>query len=276
MRDGYAPGKIVYIRNQPAIMNANSIRRYLQAPDKVTKSFAIATFLAVMWMVLLLLIAVSNEPGGLYAIAPIFISGAVLATFATLRSAGVEIRKTLPSVRTAAFGMLALFAFCIGGLSLCLPYMDYALRMSGIHGRAASSALPIILEVARQPAQAAIYHARNIDTAVNEWARSEHERETSFVIALVRSVPFVARTREDDRKAVRSYAETRLKHFSGEAPAWQVTAQLCKEYTSPNGQTFKHDYRPQFEKTAANYTRLLGRDVKAADFLPRIPDGSCG
>ncbi len=256
-------------------MNIHSFRRYLQSPAEVRLPFAVAAFLGLLWIGFLLALALRSEPGGQYALAPIFAAAAVLATFAALRSAGVVIQRTLPSARTAACAAVALVAFLLAGASLLVPLVDYTMTNSLDHGRASFTSLHVSLEDEEQPGNAALWKARSIDWAVEHWAKSDRESESSWMTAMVRSLPFVARSRENDRKALTSFAENRLKRLAGDAPLWAVTSRLCEEQALREGKRYPMDYRPQFERIAASYTRLLGREVTAANLMPRLPGGRC-
>jgi len=65
-------------------------------------------------------------------------------------------------------------------------------------------------------------------------------------------------------------AELRLAQYSAANPRWAATASICEELGRTN-----RDFIDEYRTTAARYTRLLGRTIRAQDLAPAVLDGRC-
>ncbi|HET7401404.1 MAG TPA: hypothetical protein VFJ62_06465, partial [Usitatibacter sp.] len=76
------------------------------------------------------------------------------------------------------------------------------------------------------------------------------------------------------RESTVKAAEWRLANFAPGAPAWQETAAWCdemRELPLPR----ELDVTAGYRYTAMAYTKLLGREVTAAELAPAVPGGRC-
>lgn len=121
--------------------------------------------------------------------------------------------------------------------------------------------------------------ALTLDDVVHRLSRKEDARRASYWKGIVSGIPFIARQHERDRVNVARLAEERLKYYSGDSPLWKATASLCAERAERairwNGKPTAFDYIASNRQTAADYSRLLGREVRPADLAPLVPGGRC-
>lgn len=121
--------------------------------------------------------------------------------------------------------------------------------------------------------------ARDIDRAVVQGAKDDREIAKGTFRGWMLSKPVFRQLFGADPKLIRDLAENRLKKLSGKAPAWAATARLCEEgaarYSPGTNQRFQWNYTWGIAEVAQAYTEVLGREVKAADLLPLVPDGRC-
>ena len=62
-----------------------------------------------------------------------------------------------------------------------------------------------------------------------------------------------------------------LEKFGGDAAAWKVTAQYCRDLKGPN--PLRWDLKQHYESTAAAYSKLLVRPITAEQLVPAVPNG---
>lgn len=127
-------------------------------------------------------------------------------------------------------------------------------------------------ELAR-PTAGLIRRAGMIDDAVRTWVEQESTRgwvDDALDALDARFSRFGMSRHAMLQSAIVRAAEWRLAHFAGSAPEWQPTSTYCQDYGTLGG-----DVSSRYERPAEAYTRLLGREVRAAQLAPAVPGGKC-
>lgn len=181
-----------------------------------------------------------------------------------------------PIAAPAILGLMWLGIFVLFGFLIGINQVDGMNRSSFVLQQAFHATHVARMQADGEPANIALWSAHTLDAAVSQWNRDEKESRSSLWMKWTGRIPLVARLREDKRKAFARVAEDRLKYFSGNAPTWMATASLCEErLRRMGGKSFSIDYIAEYTRTAENYSRLLGRELKPVDLAPRVPKGRC-
>lgn len=258
-------------------MNADTFRQFLKAPDEVKHPKAAAWVLSISAAMLLVIAGIAISMSDVRAGPPILAGVAVIAVIATLRSAGITFARSLPSMRTSIAGTFAVVSLMALGAALVTPPILEAQESTDRVISTIFLSLPVRIAATGEPARATRMTADRIDNGVRDWLASERKAESNWTIAVYRALPWAKDWQEKKRNALVSSAESRLKHLSRGAPAWEVTAGLCVEFRRgmPDDRPLGLDFTNQYERVAKDYSALLGREVKAADLMPLVPGGKC-
>ncbi len=260
-------------------MRTAHFRRLLQAPDKVKLPVAAPAIVGTLLFVVAVLAPLSVTRSDRWQAAPILAAAAVIAVIATIRSAGIPITRVLPSARTGILGAAAVVLLLLLGASMSqlVGEDDHEILWSAV--AAARTNAELRMERDNLPARAASFKAAAIDNAVERWVADREAFRRSVLRRLYQQLPWVADGRANLERGIKHFAEQRLAHFAGSAPAWQVTAGYCDELArgTPEGAPRIHfDLRTGNDRIAEAYTKLLGRPVTAAELAPAVPGSVCG
>lgn len=257
-------------------MKADSIRRVFQPVAEIHPARALFALFAFAGIVALSLVASHGGGEAAWAIAGLLAIIAMASLVGALASAGVRFDRLLPLPRTALLSLL-FFASLLAALAVAiLPRLDHVLSRGHPYHGAFYAGYQATLVDEGHVGTFTWQLVRPIDAAVAQWVRDEAEIRSSTLEGWLLARPWYRRKFGVETGHLRALAEKRLKLFSGDAPGWAPTARLCEEDASRhNGTPFKWDYNRLVERDARNYSQLLGREVKPAELLPRVPNGRC-
>lgn len=250
----------------------NILRRLLQPADSSrfprTPYVLGALGLAITFAV----VALSNEQEAIPATV-ILAFACLVAVMATIKSARHS-SASGPGPRTGIFaGVSAMLLVALGAMVGGLVVQ----AQSEAESSAATAAIFVALQRMREEGrhgQAAYFEARRIDWAVERWVRDKDEIARNPIRRAYLMLPRKASIHESAERAIVRFAERRVEKLSGDAAAWRVTAQFCRDISSP-GVPLNFRLTESYGATAAAYSKLLGRTISPEQLAPAVPGGYC-